>query len=51
MNKKAKPLTPEEQKRVDFLLSFPGLTILDLGGPHDKKSPLYREWAKRNGKK
>lgn len=40
--------TPEEQKRIDFLLSYPGFTILSMGGRHRKQWPLYQQWVERN---
>lgn len=50
--KKTRHMSQEEQKRVDFILSFPDVEIISVGeGPQDKTSPFYEKWKEQNGKK
>ncbi len=51
MTRKQRDLSPERQERVDFLKSFPGLTVTFGEGRPDKDSPFYDLWAEQNGKK
>ena len=47
---KKRRLSPEDQKEIDFIRSFPGIRVLMFGpGRPDKSSPFYDLWKKQNG--